>query len=161
MLKGLQNGTANPAVAIRALVPEGQQQEAFKAYEEAQNMSKAKDNILTAFDKLANINTVGGRVTSPIQTAKQVAAIKDPLVAGLSKQTAGRFTEQDAKFLDGIFPAPTDDANTIKIKRAQVNKLVSEKMHFPMLEAYGLGGAIRGAYDSQGEKTIKMGPPVR
>lgn len=128
----------DPAKFIPAVVPKEEQAAAFKEAQEAQNMAQAKNNILGAFKKLTEINTVGGHITSPVQTHRQVAAIKDPLVAGLSKATAGRFTEQDAGMLDSLFPKAGDSEATIAQKKDQIDKLVSEKMHFPVLSAYGL-----------------------
>lgn len=160
-MQTLGSGQADPSVAIRFLVPEAQQGAAYKEMGDAKNMYKAKDNILGAFDQLSKINTYGNAVTSPMQTAKQVAAIKDPLVAGLSKETAGRFTEQDASYLGSLFPAKGDSDATIDKKRSQMNKLVSEKMHFPMLDAYGLSKGLGGRYADNGQNKLQLGRPVK
>src|SRR5579859_99271 len=101
---GVQSNISNidPAQFVAYTVPKDQQKEVLKEVGEAQKMVKAKNNILGAFDQIAQINTPSNRIESPIQSTKQIAAIKDPIVAGLSKETAGRFTEQDAKFLDSL-----------------------------------------------------------
>lgn len=159
VLGGAKNGAIDPASAIRVIVPEGQQAGAFKELQEAQNVVMAKNNILSAFDKLNQINTVGGLAISPIQTQKQVAAIRDPLIASLSKATAGRFTEQDAKMIEPLFPAKGDSAKTIAQKRNQLNQIISEKLHFPTLEAYGINVGSMGRFNAAGQSRIPTTAP--
>lgn len=146
----------DPAKFVRFVVPKEQQAAAYKEVQEAQNMSKAKENILSAFNQLTNLNTVGNRTTSPLQTARQVHAIKDPIVAALSKETAGRFTEQDAKMLDALFPSAGDTAETITKKRKQIDHLISEKMHFPVLSSYNLD--IEKFQSTTGDQAAKLPP---
>jgi hypothetical protein len=156
-------GGTNPSMVIRMLVPEGQQQAAYKELGEAQGSMKARDNLLGAFDKLSKINTIAGRITSPIQTPKQVNAIVGPLLAQLSKETAGRFSEADAEFLKPLFPAPGDDDGTLRLKKAKMMSLIQEKMNFPILSSYGVNlgvGGSGGRFGGAGEKTIKLNPPV-
>lgn len=160
------NGAGDPAQKIRVgamvgIIPKEETEHLYKELGEAQTMVKARDNILSAFDQISKLNTVGNRVSSPVQTASQIAAIKDPLVAALSKETAGRFTEQDAKFLDNLFPKATDNANTIARKKMQIDRLVSEKMQFPRLSAYGISPLGAQRYGAGGTKTIQLGAPVK
>lgn len=123
----------DPAKLIPLVVPEKDQPAAYKELQEAQNMASAKNNIMSSFDKIAKLQTLGSKLSNPVQTRSQIAAIKDPLVAGLSKATAGRFTEQDAGMLDSLFPTLTDNAKSVATKKEQIDKLISEKMHFPVL----------------------------
>lgn len=164
LLGGMQSGQMDPSQVIRMIVPEGQQQAAYKEFGEAQSMSRAKDNILSAFDQLDKINTVGNRVTSPLQSVKQTKAIRDPLIAQLSKETAGRFTEADSQFLGTLFPAPGDSKETIDTKRNAILKLVTEKMNFPMLQSYGIklgnSSTEQSRYGERGQKKIQLAPPV-
>lgn len=154
-----QQGGTDPSMAIRVIVPEGQQQNAYKELGEAQGMARAKDNILGSFDKLANLNTLGNRITSPLQTSKQVSAIRDPLIAGLSKETAGRFTESDAKMVGSLFPATGDSPETTATKRAQLLKLISEKMNFPLLDSFGIKPASFSRFNTSGQNKIKEAAP--
>ncbi len=158
----------DPATKLRMLtmtgiIPEGQVGPAYKELEEAQTTTHFKDNVLSAFDQLDKINTVSGSLTSPLQTPKQVDAIKKPIIAALSKGTAGRFTEADAGFLESIFPAKGDNKETIQLKRNRLEKLVAEKMNFPILRSYGisLGNEPQASrYGAGGEKKIQLGAPV-
>jgi hypothetical protein len=158
LLSSMQAGNTDPAKVIMAIVPKEQQQHAYDELKTAQTMVKAKDNVLSAFDQIASINTVGNRVTSPLQTPKRVEALRDPILASLSKETAGRFTEQDSHMLKTLFPAPGDDAKTLATKRAQVVKTISEKMNFPMLDSYGIN--LQGRFGHQGQNRIQESAPV-
>lgn len=164
-LGGLQ-GIQDPGQKIRfgvmsGMIPQTEGEHLYKELGEAQNMVKARDNILGAFDKVASLNRITNRMTSPMQSKSQIAAIRDPLVAGLSKETAGRFTEQDAKYLDSLFPNATDNAKTIAMKKQAIEKLVSQKMHFPRLQAFGVSPYGEQRFGSGGDKKIQLGPPVR
>ena len=161
LLTASSAGRIAPEQVVRMVVPEGQQPMAYKELQEAKNTVAAKDNILAAFDKLAQIQTVGNRMLSPLQSKSQLKAIMDPITASLSKGTAGRFTEADAGFLERLWPNVTDDQETLSIKRQQLNKLISEKMHFPVLDAYGINVNQMGARNTQGAKRFQLQPPVR
>lgn len=154
-------GSMNPSVAVRMLVPEGQQASVYKELQMAENMAHQKDNLLGAFDQLNQINTLGNRITSPIQTSKQVSTIREPLLAQLVKDAEGRITPQDVEMLRGLFPATGDDSKTIQTKRIQMNKFVSEKMNFPMLKAYGINPTENSRYSNAGQKTIQLRAPVQ
>lgn len=160
LLSGMEQGQVDPSMVIRAVVPPGQQDAANKQLQEAQNVIRARDNLLGSFDKLTQVNTVGNRIFSPLQTSKQASAIRDPLIAALSKETAGRFTEQDAQMVGALFPAPGDSPQTIATKRNQMNKLISEKMNFPLLNGYGIHPERMGRFGGGGEQKIQMGAPV-
>lgn len=160
--KNVMMGSAggSPEMKIRAFIPESQQKDYYKELQDMQTDVRTRDSILGAFDKINQINTVGGRVLSPLQTSKQVAAIKEPIIAALSKATAGRFTEADAAMIDPLFPAVGDDAKTVEIKKQQLYKLLSEKMSYPMLKSIGIGPETTSRYGMGGEKRIQLGAPV-
>lgn len=161
LMSGMQQGRVAPEQVIRMVVPEHEQQYATKELKDAQGMIRSRDNILSSFDQVAQINTVGNRLMNPIQASRQTAALRDPLIAGLSKETAGRFTEQDAHYLATLFPSPGDNQETIMKKRMQINKIVGEKMNFPELQKWGInvtGNA--GRYSPTGAPKFKEAPPV-
>ncbi len=159
MLQGVANGTANPGIVIRSIVPEAHQAAAYKELKEAQDTMKSRDNILGAFQQLKQINTVGNAVTSPMQTKRQIEAIMNPLTASLSKETAGRFSETDAHFLQSLWPAKGDNDETIQRKYNAINHLVSEKMNFPLLDSYGIRPGSQSRFDQGGQKKIQLGAP--
>lgn len=146
----------DPAKFIKFVVPEHQQTAAYKELGEAQEVSKAKQNVLSAFNEIAKINTPGNRTLNPIQSRSQINAIKDPIVAGLSKDTAGRFTEQDAKMLDSIFPSVTDNEASIARKRQQLDVLLSKKMQYPTLAGNYLD--VDKFQSTTGDQAAKLSP---
>lgn len=161
LLGGQANGAVAPEQVVRMVIPEKEQPAAYKELKEAQGMQRSKDNILGAFDKIAQMQTLGNRVTSPIQSTSQINALKDPIIAGLSKETAGRFTESDAKMLGTLFPTVTDNPQTVQLKRAQVMKTIGEKMNFPTLKAWGIDMNKFGRFNQQGQSSIPESAPVR
>lgn len=161
LMSGMSKGQVAPEAVIRMVVPEHEQAAATKELKEAQGAYRAKDNVLSAFDKAAQLNTVGNKLTSPLQTKRQVAALVQPIIAGLSKETAGRFTEQDAHMLATLFPEAMDDDGTRDLKRAQVVKLITEKLHFPELKKWGIDLSTSGRYDNTGRSRIPEGKPVK
>lgn len=159
LLSGAAKGQIAPESVIRMVVPENEQAGATKELKEAQSAYRAKDNVLSAFDKIAELNTVGNRVMSPFQSSRQISALRDPVVASLSKETAGRFTEQDAHMLQTLFPAAGDNAETIAMKRGQTTKLVNEKLNFPELKKWGIDLSNTGRYNSAGRSRIPESAP--
>ena len=159
LMSGAGKGLVDPSVMIRMVVPPEHQKDAYKEMAEAQGLVKTKDNLLSAFDQVEKINTVGGALTSPLQTHKQTRAIIDPLVAQLSKETAGRFTEADSAMVESLFPAKGDNPQTIAIKRQKLQSLISQKMNFPLLKSYGLDPLLKGRYGSGGQSRIQESAP--
>ena len=128
-------GLSNPqaaATAVRFLVPEGQQGEAFKELDALDALQKGATNAVNAYDKVNAM--VGGGVFSP----NQRDALINPVIAQLSKQTAGKFTETDAHFISSLFPQKGDSGETRKVKREQLIHLLSEKMNSNLLRSYGI-----------------------
>jgi hypothetical protein len=131
MLQG-QEGQQNPAIAVRFIVPKEQQGEAYKELSSLQAMKKGGENALNAFDKVSQMSLSGA--FSP----RQKAALLQPVTAQLSKETAGRFTEQDSQMLDKLWPAVGDTEQTKMVKRQAVIRLLKEKMNSPLLDSYGI-----------------------
>lgn len=154
-------GMLPPERIVQMLLPEHQQPEGYKEIKEMRLMSKFRDNALGAFDKLAQINTIGNRVAHLGFTPAQVAALREPILASLSKDTAGKFTEQDAAMLRALFPAPGDTGNTPMIKREQLRKLIDEKMNFPIMKNYNVDPFKLGMYDEAGRIRIPESPRVK
>lgn len=159
LLSGMASGHIAPEQVVRAIVPEKEQEPMYKELKSAQSMAKGRDNLLAAFDSLKTLDTVGNRAMSPFQTPKQVNAIKEPLLAQLVKDSEGRITPQDTKMIDAFFPAYGDSAQTQAIKRAQMNKFISEKMNFPQLKAYGIDVSQSGRFNDKGKSRIPESAP--
>lgn len=164
LVSGANNGQINPAAVIGMIVPEHERAPAYKELKEAQDSTSFRNNLLAAYDKLHEINTIGNRIGSPIQSSRQIAAIKGPLTAALSKGTAGRFTEQDAELLDSLWPRSGSNDETIATNRNQLVKLADEKMNFPILDRWGINPVAHSSssrYDAAGNKRIQINPAIR
>ncbi len=166
LLSGVNQGQIQPEMLLRAGVVSDKDHAAFaKELGEAQELAKARDMTLNALQEVAKINTLGHRISSPMQTPSRINALKQPVVAALSKATAGRFTEQDAHMLDTLFSSMTDNAETNALKLRQADKLISEKAVYPTLKAYNVDTSKFGRYGAPTgaapQKRIQLGPPVR
>lgn len=162
MLQGAKNGTIAPETLVNFMIQDPEAKKAaMKELPEAQEAVKARDNAINAFDKVSQLNTIGSRVGSPLQSKSQIKAFTQPITAQLSKATAGRFTEQDAGYLETLWPNLADDEKTRLVKRAQMNKLINEKMNYPTLKAYNIDPAQFGQYGTNGQARIQMSAPVK
>jgi hypothetical protein len=162
MTDSMQSGRMDPSMTIRMMVPENQQQAAYKELGEAQEQVKGRDAALQAFDELNKVNTIGGRITSPVQTPKQAAALRNNLSVQLARAAAGRVNEYEFEAAKQLFPAPGDDDQTVKIKRQSLMHFIQEKMNTPILSSYGINIGnvpVRGRYNDAGQKKIQLGPP--
>jgi hypothetical protein len=157
---GVQGGQPDSSMMVNMMVPKEHQAAAFKELSEAQEMNKAKNNANGLFQQISKIQSVGNRLASPVQSSRQIDALWDPFVAGLSKATAGRFTEQDSSMLNTLRPNLWDNEETKKMKQGRLNKMMDEKMNFPILNGYRIP-LPQARYTSEGERTFKLSPPVR
>jgi len=122
------------------IMTEGQQKEALSELKEAQGLVRARENTLDAFEKIDEMKSLWKQTSEPWDADSRIKALRDPIVAKLSKETAGRFTEQDAKMLETLFPHTKDDPETIATKRQKLKDLIDEKMNFPALKQWDIGG---------------------
>lgn len=165
LLGAVNSGNLNPERFIEMVLPDAAKGEARKELKEAQGMIASRNNILGAFDKIAKLNTISSRIMNPIESKRQIDAILGAFLPGLSKETAGRFTEQDAKMLEHTLRSPIGaSAETQAIARSALDRLVQEKMHFPVLKGWGIDptqSAQGSRFDNSGQKRIKLAPPVQ
>lgn len=152
-----QNGgnsrNMDPAMLINSIVPKEQRPKAFEQLKEAEGMAKAKTNLLSGYDKVAKLQTLSNRIGSPLQSKRQIDAIIKPLTAQLSKDTAGRFTEQDAGMLETLWPKVQDNQETIDENRKKLQNLIEQKMNFPQLTGLGIDPSKFNS--TSGEQQIK------
>lgn len=161
MLGGQQSGQLDPETIIRfsPMIQEGEKEHAFKELEEAQKLNKVRDNLLSSFDQIAKINTVGNRLANPIQAKKQIDAIKASIIPNLSKETAGRYTEQDADTISKLFDTLGANPKSLGVQRTRLEALSKEKMNFPRLKSIGIDLTNSGRFNSQGQSKIQESAP--
>ena len=157
--KMMSDPNLDPALKVRFGVPESKQKEVFKELETAQNMAKARDNVLEGYDQIAKINTVGNRTFSPIQSKREIEAIRGTIIPALSKASAGRFTREDAAYIEKIFSEPGNTESTVKKNKEHLLKFINEKMNFPQLKAYNINPNPNSLYQPDGSSVITQGKP--
>jgi hypothetical protein len=134
----------DPKMAIRfSHLLGASEKEKSKMYEEYDSLSKMKksgEDLLNAFDEVKNMALHGA--LSP----NKVAALIEPKIAQLSKDSAGRYTEQDARALKEMMIKQIslnplhfnvgDWGDTLDLKRKEVAKFISQKMQSSLLDSY-------------------------
>lgn len=161
LLSGVDKGQVSPEQYIMGVVPEHERPAAYKELKEAQEGYQARDNVIAAFDKVNGLTSLGQRVASPFQNQRQIDAEWDPVIAELSKKTAGKFTEADVHMLNKLKPSIGDSEETRTLKRAQVAKLVSEKLKYPLLQGLRIDAGRNSRYDEIGKPRWSDGPARR
>lgn len=162
LLGGAAKGQIDPSKMLMAVDPKDKES-ARKELKEYSETAAFRDNILSTFDQLAKIDTVGNRAAHAGFTPPQVAALRDPLIAQLSKGLAGRFSEADAKMIAPLLSLQGNDEKSVAVKRQQLDKLTSEKLHptsFPTLQEYNFPLSSISRYTASGEDNIKKNTPV-
>lgn len=166
MAKGISGGQIAPESLIRGYFPDQKQQEPYmKELASAQKVVKSRDNALSAWDQIQKLNTLGNRISSPLQTPRQVAALREPLLGTMTKDTEGRVTPTDIETMRPLFPQVGDDPATLQRKRIQFEHIFSAPMNFPQLQSIGINPAQMGKYKPQegpggSQKRIQLGPVV-
>ena len=128
---GQPTGQNNPGLLIEQVVPESERPKALEQLKEAQQSTKAAQSLLSGFDEVSKMWGAG------LLAPNQRDAIIEPLIAQLSKESAGRFTEADAKALRHLMPSATDATETTReVKRKRLEQFLKQRMNFPLLETY-------------------------
>ena len=119
------------------MTPEGKQA-AMKEYADYQNLTSLRDNTLAAFDQVAKLNTLGNRLSSPIQSTAQIQKLRDITLDKLTKDTSGRVTPETVHLVGSVFKNLMDNKSTTAIGRQQLYRILSQNMHFPYLQQAGI-----------------------
>ncbi len=168
MRRSVMNGDPNDpnraSKVINFFLPQGEREGANKELNDANGMLRARDNLLGAIEKVGTLNTLSNRVGHPLNTQSEINSAWDPIITGISKETAGRLTEQDIGLLNALKPKISDGPNQIQQKQRDAAKLINEKANFSKLDAYNINPFNSNAgsrYGDTGEKRIQMSPPVK
>ncbi len=160
LLSGMQAGQIPPEMVLRSGVIATNDHEAFrKETEAAQTAVSLRDNTMSSFDQLANINTVLGKLNP--QTRLQVAALKGAALDKLTKDVSGRVTPETVKLIGSLFDTAIANPESIGTMRRQLNNLLTQGMHYPTLKAYNQDPANWGRYKMSGANRIQESAPVR
>ncbi len=157
LIQGAQSGQIPPSRVIEMIVPEHLKGEAQKQLREAQDAGALRDNTLSAFDQMAKINTLAGTLNP--QTRMQVSALRDVTLDKLTKDTSGRVTPETVKLIGSIFDSKLANSKTLGVQRAQLDHLLSQGMHYPILKDYGIpvGPSL---FNASGASRIPESAPI-
>jgi hypothetical protein len=154
---GDTSNTINPYAKIDAIVPKDEQKDTYKELQEAEGMNKTKNNLIAAFAKARALSTTSpDHLMHPVETMRQINALIQPNIASLSKDTAGRFTEADAGYLNSLAPALNETPETSELKMKQLADKFTQKANFDRLDRYGINPFKSGPYASSGQSKIDM-----
>lgn len=153
----------DPATKIRfsPFLEEPQKEAAFKELTQAQEDKKGLEKALSQLDRAYKINTVLKRTLSPIQTKKELDAIKGSIIPSMSKDTAGRYTESDAKAIESMFDTLGSDPKTFQAQKRALTDLLTKQMNYPRLQSIGIDPMQGGRYNTQGQNLYPVGAPVK
>lgn len=155
LINAAQNGHIPPSRVIDMIVPEHLKGEAQKQLKEAQDAGALRDNTLSAFDQIAKLDTMMG--TFNPQTRLKLSALRDATLDKLTKDTSGRVTPETVKLIGGIFHTKFADQKTLGVQRQQLEHLLSQGMHYPILKDYSIPYNTN-RYAPSGESRFQMGP---
>lgn len=160
MLNGMATGKVAPASVVEFMVPAEARPAARKELKDMQDAIALRDHTLSAFDQIAKLQTLGSRISSPIQSKRQIAAIEGPVLDKLTKDTSGRVTPQTVDLIKDIFGKVGNSPETQMKARESLRNLVSQNMHYPTLEAYHITPDSIGRFNNQGKSNIPTKAPV-
>jgi hypothetical protein len=162
MMGGMANGTVSPAMAVEysPMLDPTQRTAARKELKDMQDAVALRDNTLSAFDHISKLQTIGGRLSSPLQSTRQIEAIQGPVLDQLTKDTSGRVTPETVKLVKGAFGRMGNSKETNDVARHTIDNLLSQKMNYPTLTILGIKPQNFSRFNSQGASTVPMRAPV-
>jgi hypothetical protein len=133
----LTNAQNNPGMAIRALVPEHQQAEAYKELGERQKQDKTIENVKNSMQQIAKLQSTSSRVGSPLQSSSKIDAMKTEILS-LAHDAFGKTSDNEIQIIEKNIPKYTDNEATVKSKIHTVENLLKQKQTSPILDTYNL-----------------------
>jgi hypothetical protein len=137
ILSGMQTGQIPPEQVIRAIVPDKEQEQARKELSQAQTAQNLRNDTLKAFDQVNQLHSGVGNALNP-QSYKRADAVWGATMDKLTKDTSGRVTPETVALMSTLKPDRLDTDETRGVKRAKLNDILSQTMHYPTLDTYGI-----------------------
>lgn len=119
------------------MINEQQYAEGNKEAGSLQNSDVARKNIMGAFDKLNQQNTVGNRVMHAGFEPASAAAFENEIVP-LIKDKEGRVNEFEFNTAKKFKPQPGDSPTKVMQKRADLDRWIQDKSAAPTLQGLGI-----------------------
>lgn len=135
--RATQSGQLEPEKAIPFLVPKEHQSEAFKEAKEHQVLKQSVDNVTSAMNKVAQLQSVGGRLSSPLQSKSQIDAL-NLQIDSMAKEMFGKVSDQEIQMLHNAKIGLSDSPATIQQKISVLKNSLGKRESSPTLKAYGI-----------------------
>lgn len=132
-----QNGApgVDPAAYIGAVVPEKEQDQAYKDLDQVQKFNSRGSNMLSLFDKVDKENTVLRTGGGLLRTPPSVSAM-DVELDTLAKDRDGRINDTVLKDLRATKPLPGDLPSTVQEKRQNLQRILQEGSSSALLDRH-------------------------
>lgn len=141
LIKAWQSGRMPDEMIIRTFVPEAQQGEAFKQLKEYRDHVKGTENVLAAFDKLAQDNTLMNRAARAGFNPPSSAAF-DNLIAPLIRDAEGKVSEYEQELMAQFKADLFSKKSTVDESRQWLVRWLTQKANFPLLSFLPLKGPV-------------------
>lgn len=118
---------SDPAMMID-IVPEKDRAAVSKEISEAKNYVQARDHVLSTFEQIKKINTVANRAKSPLQTSRQVDALRNVAAMSLAKMSgSGQLSDEERKVVEAAYTGVGDSAETDAVKLENIKSIMDQK----------------------------------
>lgn len=137
----LSNGSvkSNPDVAVRMIIQDPHDKAKAQAeLQSAELLGASKNRAMQVFDQLRKVTPIGNRIMNPVQSGKQIEALREPAVLEIARDAAGRVNEYELPGIRAMFPEMGDNNETIAKKQKSLSEFLQKKMQFPVLKSYGI-----------------------
>lgn len=156
-----QKGNLQPEIAAKAVqyvVPEKQQDQAYKEIDRVTAATKARDAINTYFGSSNDQNSLISRVTQHGGFEPADLKALEANVMPVIKDLEGRVNEREMEVLKGLYPSMGDKPATIQTKLRGLNSFINAKSQSSLLEANNIF-LNKGRYTEQGKNKFSEGAP--
>lgn len=137
-LAGIKTGQVSPASAVNHLVSKEQRDAAFKEIAAIENAQKASKSMETLTSRAKELQSIGKRAGSPVQSKSELEALNVEVMAAL-KPIFGTLSESDKHQVESATIKFTDSEATIERKMKILQNLATKGMtSTPVLDAAGI-----------------------
>jgi len=136
MFNMASQGTGNPAMMIKLMAPQGQQEALMKDLKAKMDTENNIKNMMDSFDFVAKHNTLLNKLNPVAQS--EIDAAWDPKMVKLAHESAGRFNLEELPIMNKYKPKPLDPPATIQKKKMDFYNDMISRANFPSLEPYGV-----------------------
>lgn len=137
LLGGYGEGKVPSSMLVSEMVPEKHQTEAFKEVKEHEVMQQTINNVKQVMDHMAQLQKVGQRVLSPLQSKRQIDSL-GMSIDFLVKEIANRVSDKEIEVIKHAKPQFGDDANTVRNKTRDIMEIIARNHSAPIMQGFGV-----------------------